>query len=208
MYLNQLFTDNSNAQSLINHLIDSCKTHTNYNKTLLDFHCSKFGDLTINELIEKYKVKKIIHENYNLEPLTVIATVHEPYYCSPINSFDIILKEKSNIKRIIDTSIKKDPEYFFKGFNENRTDKPTYYMFNDIYNRKFAAILQGHHRTIIGSFLQMYDAKYFMKDVRIIEYYIDWRKVQTRQTLYNKIMKSNPVFDYKIFCKLLGKVSA
>lgn len=81
-------------------------------------------------------------------------------------------------------------------------------MFNDIYNRKFAAILQGHHRTIIGSFLQMYDAKYFMKDVRIIEYYIDWRKVQTRQTLYNKIMKSNPVFDYKIFCKLLGKVSA
>lgn len=113
MYLNQLFTDNSNAQSLINHLIDSCKTHTNYNKTLLDFHCSKFGDLTINELIEKYKVKKIIHENYNLEPLTVIATVHEPYYCSPINSFDIILKEKSNIKRIIDTSIKKESRILF-----------------------------------------------------------------------------------------------
>lgn len=206
---NDLFVNFKNAKELINYFLDVTKNIKHSRRTLIDYHFTKFGDLTISELIKEVcKPKAIYRKNTSVHPLNIIATVHEPNYCYSYKSYNNAIQRESSYENIINESINTDPQYFFTNINKDDGQRIEYYIFNDMNNNKFGAIIHGHHRTILCSFLQMIDENFIMKGIDVFEYNIDWSKVNKKQTFQNKLLKNKKlfgksyyknVFDYELF---------
>lgn len=199
MYLKRFF--DHNPEEAWKMLQEFSKNSKYTQKKWFNINKERFGKFTLNDIFtfdkkenEDKKVKFLSSskcKTIDISPLSIIGTYQAPFFDNTL--IDILKNEKkSRVMEFFDSSNPKYvQDYFFKDIE---VDEPIYISFNDINGIKRYIVATGNHRTLLGSFFQMIDSSFKLKNVTCREYNIDWSKFSKNRFVFWKYH-----FDYNKF---------